>query len=149
MSTTTDDWRSRHSTLLIQVGMTLFLVALVVGLFVQQFAVPRLGLSVHLLGIMQGILLTVLGLVWPRLALGRTSSRVGVGLTTCGCVAAWISNVVAATQGGSAMLPLASGPARSASVSETLITIGLRSAAIALIASTVLILWGLRRRTSE
>ena len=146
---TTDNWQSEHSTLLIQVGMALFLLALVVGLMVQQFAVPRLGLSVHLLGIMQGILLTVLGLVWPRLALGRTSSRVGVGLTVYGCVVAWTANVLAATQGGSAMLPLASGSARSAPWIETIVTLGLRSAAIALIAATVLVLWGLRKGPSE
>ncbi|MGE3845220.1 MAG: hydrogenase [Vicinamibacterales bacterium] len=145
---TNDDWRSRHSTQLIQVGMTLFLVALVVGLVVQQFTVPRLGLSVHLLGIMQGLFLAVLGLVWPRLALGLRSSRAGVALAVYGCLAAWLANVLAATRGGSAMLPLASGLARSAPVSEAIITIGLRSAAIALIAVTTLVLWGLRKRTS-
>lgn len=149
MSTTTGDWRSRHSTQLIRVGMALLLVALVVGLFVQQFAVPRLGLSVHLLGIMQGMLLTVLGVVWPRLALGRTGSRVGVGLAVYGCVIAWTANVLAATQGGSAMLPLASGAARSGPAPEMIITLGLRSAAMALVAATVVTLWGLRKDTVE
>ncbi len=144
---TTDNWQSRHSTQLIQVGMTLFFLALVVGLVVQQFAVPRLGLSVHLLGIMQGIFLTLLGLVWPRLTVERTWSRVGDGLPVYGCIAAWLANVLAATQGGSAMLPLASGQERSAPVFEAAITLGLRSAAIALIAATVLVLRGLRKST--
>jgi hypothetical protein len=50
---------------LLQVGAALFLLALFVGIAIPAFAVPRLGLSTHLLGITQGIFLLVLGLVWP------------------------------------------------------------------------------------
>ena len=41
---------------LLQIGMLLFLFALLVGVGIPQFAVPRLALSAHLLGIMQGYL---------------------------------------------------------------------------------------------
>jgi hypothetical protein len=39
----------RQGHRLLQVGMFLFLAALLVGLAVPSFAVPRLGLSSHLL----------------------------------------------------------------------------------------------------
>ena len=40
---------------LLRVGIVLFLFALLVGLAVPRFAVPRLGLSTHLLGLMHDI----------------------------------------------------------------------------------------------
>ena len=140
---TIEGWRTQQSIWLMRIGMTLFLLALVVGLMVPTFAVPRLGLSVHLLGLMQGIFLTVMGLVWPRLHLARAWSRAGSWLIVYGCVAAWTSNLLAATAGGSSLLPIASGQARSSALYDGIITLGLRSSAVALVAATVLILWGL------
>lgn len=132
-----------------RVGTTLFLLALLIGLLVPRFAVPRLALSVHLLGLMQGTFLIVLGLVWPRLHLTQAWARVGSWLVIYGCVAAWTSNVLAATWGGSTMLPLASGQARSSAFHDGIITIGLRSSAVSLVAATLLVLWGLSTNKTE
>ena len=57
----TSDWSRRQGHRLLQLGTLLFLLACLVGLVVPTFAVPRLGLSTHLLGIMQGIFLMVMG----------------------------------------------------------------------------------------
>ena len=73
-------WRSRQADRLLQIGVLLFLFALLTGLVVPRFAVPRLGLSVHLLGLMQGLFLIALGLMWPRLRLTRGMGRLGGGL---------------------------------------------------------------------
>jgi hydroxylaminobenzene mutase len=139
------DRRLRQGHRLLQLGILLFLLALLVGLAVSQFAVPRLGLSVHLLGIMQGLLLTVIGLLWPRLRLTRAMSQAAFGLTVSGCFAAWTANVLAAVWGaGNSMLPIAAGQARGSSLQEGIIAVALRTAAVSLITSTLLILWGLR-----
>lgn len=139
------DWSVRQGHRLIQVGMLLFLLALLVGLAVPAFKVPRLGLSTHLLGIMQGIFLMVIGLLWPRLQLSRVMSRVGVFLALYGCFAAWTANLLAAIWGaGATMLPMAAGQAHGTSLQEGLIAVALRSAAVSLIAVTALIIWGLR-----
>ncbi|MGH8008434.1 MAG: hypothetical protein ACREQ3_15675, partial [Candidatus Binatia bacterium] len=74
------DWASRQGHHLLQVGLLLFLFALLVGLVIPKFAVPRLGLSVYLLGIMQGTFLAVLGLLWPKLKLTQRMARVGFWL---------------------------------------------------------------------
>ena len=139
------DRLERQGHRFIQAGMLLFLFALLVGLVVPRFAVPRLGLSTHLLGIMQGIFLMVLGLLWPRLQITPLASRIGVFLAIYGCFAAWTANLSAAIWGaGNSMLPLAAGQAHGSSLQEALITVALRSAAVSLIAAALLILWGLR-----
>lgn len=134
-----------HGHRLIQAGMSLFLLALLVGLIVPRFAVPRLGLSTHLLGIMQGIFLMVVGLLWERLRISLLMSRIGIGVLVYGCLAAWVANLSAAILGaGNSMLPIAAGSAHGSSVQEAIIAIALRSAAVSLIAAALLVLWGLR-----
>lgn len=139
------NWPLKQGHRLLQFGVSLFLFALFAGLAVPRFSVPRLGLSVHLLGIMQGIFLMVTGLLWPRLKLQRVMSRAAFCLIIYGCFAAWTSNVLAAVWGaGNSMLPLAAGPARGSALQAAAITIGLRSAAVSLILAVILVLWGLR-----
>jgi len=142
----TSDVLERQGHRLLQLGMLLFLFALIVGLIVPKFAVPRLGLSTHLLGIMQGTFLMVAGLLWGRLRLSPAMSRIGVFLAVYGCLAAWIANLSAAIRGaGNSMLPIAAGQAHGSALQEGMIAVALRSAAVSLIAVAILILWGLRR----
>jgi hypothetical protein len=72
-------------------------------------------------------------------------SRIGLVLAVYGCFAAWMANLAAAIWGtGNTMLPLAAGQAHGTALQEGMIAIALRSAAAALIAVALLILWGLR-----
>ncbi len=136
---------TRQAHRLIQVGVFLFLVGLIEGLLVPLFAVPRLGVSAHLLAITQGIFLVVLGLVWPRLHWSDRISRMVFWMVIYGCFSAWTANILGAILGaGNTMLPIAAGQAKGSPGEEMLITILLRSAALCLIASVVLVLWGLR-----
>ena len=135
----------RHGRRLLQIGALLFLLGLVVGLVVQRFAIPRLGLSTHLLGIMQGIFLMVAGLVWPKLKLAKLASRIGSGLAAFGCLAAWTANLCGAMWAiGGSMVPMASGGAQGTAAQELAIRVVLRSSAVSLILAVVLMLWGLR-----
>ncbi len=130
--------------------MLLFLFAMLVGLVVPRFAIPRLGLSTHLLGIMQGIFLMVLGQIWPRLRLVPVLSRIGFVLATYGSFTAWTANLSAAIWGaGGSMLPIAAGAARGSSFQETMIAIALRSAAMSVIAVALLVSWGLMRGSPD
>jgi hydroxylaminobenzene mutase len=146
----TSDWSRRQGHRLLQVGMLLFLFALLTGLAVPTFAVPRLGLSTHLLGLMQGMFLVVLGLLWPTLRLTRGMGRIGGTLAVYGCLAAWTANLSAAILGaGNSMLPIAAGSSHGSAMQERMISVGLRSAAVSLIAAVMLVLWGLRGISSE
>ena len=61
-------------------GMLLFLLGLITGLLEQRFTNVRMGLSEHLEGVMNGILLLALGAAWNEL---RLSHPVGDGLLLC------------------------------------------------------------------
>jgi hydroxylaminobenzene mutase len=141
----TSDQASRQGRHLLQGGILLFLFALLVGLLIPKFAVPRLGLSVHLLGIMQGTFLAVLGLLWPKLKLTYRMSWVGFWLILYGFLAAWIANVLAGVWGaGSSLLPMVAGQAQGSPLQEGIIMIGLRTAAMSQITALLVVLWGLR-----
>lgn len=130
---------------LLRVGGLLFLLGLLAGLAVPKFTVPRLGLSTHLLGIMQGTFLFMGGLLWPNLRFTRSASWIGHGLAIYGCLAAWTANFLGAVWGaGNSMLPMAAGAARGSSLQEGVIRVLLMSAALCLVAVAILILWGLR-----
>ena len=135
----------RDAHRLLQAGGLLFLLGLLVGLAVPRFTVPRLGLSTHLLGIMQGTFLMVGGLLWPKLRLTRAVSRIAHALAICGCFAAWTANLLGAVWGaGNSMLPLAAAGARGSPFQEGVIRALLISAALSLITGAAMILWGLR-----
>ena len=135
---------------LIQLGVSLFLIGLLVGVAVPFFAVPRLALSVHLLGLMQGLFLSVVGILWPRLKFTRAIETGAFWLLVYGCIAAWTSNLLGAIWGaGNSIVPIAAGAARGSELQEMVIVIGLRSGGLALIAGTVLLLWGLRGANPE
>lgn len=139
------DGRDRDGHRLLQAGALLFLLGLLVGLGVPLFTGPRLALSTHLLGIMQGTFLMVGGLVWPRLRLTPSGSRIGRFVAIYGCLAAWTANLLAAVWGaGNSMLPMAAGAARGSALQEGAIRGLLVSAALALVAVALLLVWGLR-----
>ena len=141
----TSNWLSRQGHRLLQLGVLIFLIALLVGLAVPKFAVPRLGLSAHLIGIMQGLFLMVAGLLWPRLQLTRAMARAAFWLAVYGCFEAWTANVLAGVWGaGNSMLTIAAGAARGSTLQEGIIAVVLRTSAISLIAAVILIFWGLR-----
>jgi hydroxylaminobenzene mutase len=110
------------------------LLALLVGIFVPYFAVPRLALSVHLLGVLQGTFLVAVSSAWSRWGFGRRISWLVFWLLAYGCVAAWLGNLLGAYWGaGNTLLPMAAGSARGSALQELAIAIVLRSSAIALL----------------
>ena len=136
---------SRQGHRLFQVGVALLLLAALIGLAVPHFTVPRLGLSAHLLGILQGILLLVIGLLWSRLRLGPTQSRIAFLLLVYQSIAAPFSNLLAGVWGaGSSIIPMAASGARGSPMQELVVSAGLRSAGAALIVGLLLVAWGLR-----
>ncbi len=141
---------SRQAQRLLQTGITLFLFAALLGLAVPHFSVPRLALSAHLIGILQGIFLVVDGLLWPRLSLSSLQSRMAFWLLIYQSIAAPLANLLAGVWGaGHSIIPMAAGAAHGSAAQEAVINVGLRSAGAALIVALALILWGLRTHVSS
>jgi hydroxylaminobenzene mutase len=130
---------------LIQLGVALFLFSALVGFAVPYFAVPRLGLSVHTLSALSGVILIALGLLWPRLSLGVTASWIAFWLFVYSDLATLAAYVLAGVWGaGNSIIPLVAGSARGSALQETVIDVVLYSAAPPVLVSLALILWGLR-----
>lgn len=132
---------TQQARYLLQLGLVLFFLALVVGILVPSFAVPRLALSVHLLGVLQGTFLVAISSVWPKLGFGRRIAWLTFWLLGYGCVAAWLANLLGAYWGaGNTLLPIAAGSAHGSALQEWAIVVLLRSSGITLVVAIALIL---------
>lgn len=129
---------------LIQLGMTLFLLGLLVGFGVPMLKNPRMGLSSHLEGVMNGMLLVILGLIWPRLRLPRSAQTVAFWLAVYGTFVNWATTLLAAIWGAGVMMPIAAEGHKGTSTQEAIVSFGLWSLSIAMLIVSVMVLVGLR-----
>jgi len=130
---------------MIQLGVLLALAGLVTGIVVPALAVPRLGLSAHILGVSGGFFLVVFGLVWPQLRLGPGPSRVACAAAVYSFYGGWLMPLLGGLWGaGATLLPIAAGSARGTAFQEGMIAGGLITSAVAIVAACALVLWGLR-----
>lgn len=127
-------------------GILLFLLGLITGLAMQQFANPRMGLAAHLEGLMNGLFLLALGAVWHRVRLSPGTVRAAVVTLLYGTYANWAVTSAAAILGTASMTPLASGGHMGASWAEMFVTVGFGSVALAMLSGCLLVLWGFRGR---
>jgi hydroxylaminobenzene mutase len=129
---------------LLRHGIFLFLLGLLTGLAVQALKNPRMGLSAHLEGLMNGTFLAVLGLLWSELRLSPRAGRAVLWLALYGAYANWASTLLAAAFGTSGMTPIAGAGHVGARWQELAVDFGLVSLSLAIIACCVIVLVGLR-----
>jgi hydroxylaminobenzene mutase len=77
----------------------LFLFSSLWGFVIPLVRARRLGLSVHTLSALEGIILIGLGLLWPRLELGTTSSLIAFWFFVYATLATLVPYVLAAVSG--------------------------------------------------
>ncbi|OOG60278.1 hydrogenase [Rhodanobacter sp. C03] len=126
-------------------GMLLFLFGLLTGLVEQKFDNPRMGLAAHLEGIMNGTFLVALGAVWAEVRLSPRLKTVAYWSALYGTYANWAVTTLAAMFGTAAMSPITAAGHSAQPWQESSVTFGFMSVGMAIIASSVLILRGLRR----
>jgi (hydroxyamino)benzene mutase len=130
---------------MLQIGVALFVFSALEGFAIPSLPVPRLGLSVHTLSGLQGVMLLGLGLLWPRLNLGATASRIAFWTYLYSSFATLIPYMMAAVWGaGASTIPLAAGTAHGSAFQEAIIKVVLYSAAPTFFISMALVIWGLR-----
>lgn len=125
-------------------GMVLFLLGLLTGLAVMNTKNPRMGLSAHLEGVMNGTFLVVAGFLWNELKLSASLKRVLFGSLVYGTFVNWLSTLLAAVLGTSKTTPIAGAGFAGSELHETIVTAGLVSIALAMVFSLVVIIYGLR-----
>ncbi|HKJ46188.1 MAG TPA: hypothetical protein VJ991_10205 [Balneolales bacterium] len=135
---------------LIRYGILLFLLGLLTGFAVESMKNPRMGLSSHLEGTMNGMFLILIGLIWARLRLSNRTQKWAYGLALFGTYTNWATTLLAGIWGaGAAMMPIAGLHMSGTPWQEILIKFGLISLALAMVIVCVIILWGLREMVTE
>src|ERR1700676_2184921 len=129
-------------------GMFLFLLGLVTGFAEQHFVNTRMGLAAHLEGVLNGILLVALGAAWTGVRLSPLPKALAYWTALCGTYGNWLVTTLAAFFGTAALSPITGAGHSGQGWQESLITVGFLTIGIAIIASSVFVLWGLRPRAS-
>jgi (hydroxyamino)benzene mutase len=125
-------------------GVLLFFLGLLVGLFIPLMANPRMGLTTHLEGVMNGILLVALGLIWAKIEVSPFWLKTAFWLSLYGSFANFIAVLIAAITGAGKMMPIAGGQEGSAFV-EGIISFLLISLALAMLTVCIIVLSGIYR----
>jgi hydroxylaminobenzene mutase len=135
---------------LLQFGMWLFLMGLLTGLMMPLFANPRMGLASHLEGIMNGMFMVSMGLLWAYLQLSDTLKRVVLALAVFGTFSNWLATFLAAYWGAGSMMAIASGGIAGTPWQEVIISALLMSLSFAMVLLVAILIYGLRRvRTTQ
>ena len=131
---------------LLRAGFLLFLLALLGGTVIPRFTNPRLAVSAHVTGLLNGLLLIALGLCWGALVLSPLQARVVRALFLYGTYANWAVSLLGAAWGTRRLTPVAGAGYEAAPWQETVVQIGLLSLVLAMLVGTVIVVWALRPR---
>jgi len=140
-----DDSRRR----LIWHGMFLFLLGLLTGFVEQKFANPRMGLAAHLEGVMNGTFLIALGAVWMEVRLSEKLKVAAYWSALYGAYVNWAATALAAVFGVGALSPITGAGHHALPWQEAFVTALFMSVGLAIVASSLLVLWGLRSAAEQ
>jgi hydroxylaminobenzene mutase len=133
---------------LVFLGLLLFLIGLAVGLVVHSMTNPRMALAAHLEGVMNGMFLMVLGLLWKRLVLSPRWLSITFWLSTYGTFANLLAVLIAAATGFGKMMPIAGGQ-EGTPLLEGIISFLLISLALCMLLVVVMVIIGFRRQMTK
>jgi hydroxylaminobenzene mutase len=129
-------------------GMFLFLIGLLTGLFERRFTNMRMGVAAHLEGVMNGTFLIALGAIWSNVELPPRAKAAARWSALYGTYTNWLFTILGAAFGTAAASPIAAAGHRGKPWQEKVVGAGFLSVAVSIIASAVLVVWGLGRRVS-
>lgn len=129
-------------------GFFLFLLGLLTGTQQQRFKNPRMGLSAHLEGVMNGTLLIAISAIWDSVGLRPGVKTATRWITLYGAYSNWFFTMMGAVFGTNAANPLAAAGYKGKPWQEKFEGLGFISVAVSIISAVVLLLWGVGNRTS-
>ena len=135
----------KQASNLLFLGFLLFLLGLMTGLIVPAFANPRLAVSGHIEGVLNGIFLIVLGLVWHQLALSDRLLKTTYWLALYGTFANWFAMLFAAVFNAGKMMGVMAGGTEGPAVPEAVVSFLLITLSVAMVIISVLVLVGLKK----
>ena len=102
--------------------MLLVLLGLLTGVAVPLLDNPRMGVSAHLAGVQNGILLGLVGLVWLDVKFSERLAAAAFWLLLFTLYALWLGNLLGAAFGTSGSTPLAGAGQAGAAWQEMTVT---------------------------
>jgi hydroxylaminobenzene mutase len=135
---------NQYADRLLFLGVLLFLFGLLIGLFIPLMTNPRMGLSAHLEGTLNGMFLAILGLIWSKIVVKDKWLTFTFWLTLYGSFANFVAVTIAAATGAGKMMPLAGGKEGTTTM-EAVISFLLISLSLAMVAVCIIVLTGLYR----
>lgn len=121
-------------------GMVLFLLGLLNGITIPFFENPRMGLSAHLAGVQNALVLLAFGLMWKYCNFSKRAETWCVRLSLYSMYSIWIALALAAIWGTSRATPIAGEGYSGLKWQELIVDILLYSGSIAIIIATVQII---------
>lgn len=103
-------------------GTALLLLGIISGLTTTLMANPRMGLSAHVEGLLNGILLIALGAAWPAVELPRGLKRVALLLLVAGSWINWAATQLAAFWGTGNLTPIISARMTGTATHEAIVS---------------------------
>lgn len=131
-------------TLLFTLGLVLFLLGLFTGLPLPVLKNRRMALSSHLEGVLNGMFLVLLGLLWPHVHLPEAWAITAAALVVYAAYANWLATLLAAAWGaGGRLAPIATGDHEASAAKEKLVSVLLVSLAPCIVVGIVIVIAGL------
>ncbi len=134
---------------LIQAGAVLFLLGLLQGAVVQDFANPRMALSAHLTAVQCGTALMVTGAVWRWASLSPLFSGLARWAIIAGMYVLWVGLTGAAITGANSILPIAGAGFGAGATAEMLVATAVLGGSVAMTAGWLVFVAGLFRTPVE
>lgn len=141
--------KKAQSDKLMFLGIFLFFLGLIVGLIVPVLSNPRMGVSSHIEGVLNGIFLVILGLIWHKIDLTDRWLRITFWLAIYGTYANWFGILIAAVFNAGKMLGIAANGKEGPIIAEGIVTFLLITLSVAMLIICITILIGLHRNSKQ
>ena len=132
--------KKRLSDKLIYYGVILFFIGLIIGLIVPIFANPRLGVSSHIEGVLNGMFLIILGLIWNKIDLSNKWLKITFLAAIYGTIMNCFGILIAAIFNAGKMLGIAANGQEGTPIVEGIVSFSLISLSIAMLLVCVSVL---------
>jgi hydroxylaminobenzene mutase len=132
--------------LLVRAGFVLFTLALLTGLAVPTFLNQKMAVAAHVTGVLNALLLIVLGLTWGLLTAGPVQAKLTRIAFLCGTYANWATSCLAAAWGTSRLTPLSGAGYSAAPWKEAVVQVLQVSLALVILAGALSVVYALRSR---
>jgi (hydroxyamino)benzene mutase len=139
---------NQQANWLLFLGVLLFLFGLIIGLFIPILTNQRMGLTAHLEGVMNGMFLVLLGLLWNKVNVKAIWLSTAFWLMLYSSFANFVAVTLAAITGAGKMMPIAGGKEGAPGI-EGIISFLIISLALAALAACSIVLTGLYKTIKQ